>query len=42
MLQETIRKANIATFISSILGVHDVSFFKYLSGWSKVQCQHAR
>lgn len=25
--QETIRKANIATFISSILGAHDVSFF---------------
>lgn len=25
--QETIRKANIATFLSSILGAHDVSFF---------------
>ncbi|KAK3677945.1 TTAGGG repeat binding factor [Recurvomyces mirabilis] len=25
--QESIRKANIATFISSILGAHDVSFF---------------
>ena len=25
--QETIRKANIATFVSSILGAHDVSFF---------------
>ena len=25
--QEIIRKANIATFISSILGAHDVSFY---------------
>lgn len=25
--QETIRKANIATFVTSILGAHDVSFF---------------